>query len=130
KTEAKKAAKKSGVPLVPGSEGPVGTEAEALEIAREVGYPVLIKAVSGGGGRGMRVAHNDISLVNSMMAARSEAEAAFGDPSVYLEKYLEAPRHVEIQILGDRDGEVIHLGERDCSIQRRHQQVVEAGPTR
>jgi acetyl-CoA carboxylase biotin carboxylase subunit len=129
KTEAKKAAKKAGVPLVPGSDGPVGTETEALELAREIGYPVLIKAVSGGGGRGMRVAHNDISLVNSMMAARSEADAAFGDPSVYIEKYLERPRHVEIQILGDRSGEVVFLGERDCSIQRRHQKVVEEGPS-
>jgi acetyl-CoA carboxylase biotin carboxylase subunit len=129
KSEAKATAKKAGVPLVPGSDGPVDNEAQALETARKLGYPVLIKAVSGGGGRGMRVAHNDISLVNSMMAARSEAEAAFGDPSVYLEKYLERPRHVEIQILGDKDGEVIHLGERDCSIQRRHQKVLEEAPS-
>ena len=129
KTEAKLAAKKAGVPLVRGSDGPVTSEAQALEVARKLGYPVLIKAVSGGGGRGMRVAHNDISLVNSMMAAQSEAEAAFGDRSVYLEKYLEGPRHVEIQILGDRDGEVVFLGERDCSIQRRHQKVVEEGPS-
>jgi len=125
KSEAKAAAKKAGVPLVDGSDGPVGSESQALEVARRIGYPVLIKAVSGGGGRGMRVAHNDISLVNSMMAAQSEADAAFGDPSVYIEKYLEAPRHVEFQIMGDRRGEVIHLGERDCSIQRRHQKVVE-----
>ena len=129
KTEAKAAAKKAGVPLVEGSDGPVSSEGQALEVARRIGYPVLIKAVSGGGGRGMRVAHNDISLVNSMMAAQSEAEAAFGDASVYLEKYLEAPRHVEIQILGDKKGEVIYLGERDCSIQRRHQKVVEEGPS-
>jgi acetyl-CoA carboxylase biotin carboxylase subunit len=129
KSEAKAAAKKAGVPLVPGSDGPIDSESKALEVARKLGYPVLIKAVSGGGGRGMRVAHNDISLVNSMMAARSEAEAAFGDPSVYLEKYLERPRHVEIQILGDKDGEVVHLGERDCSIQRRHQKVIEEAPS-
>lgn len=129
KSEAKLAAKKAGVPLVEGSDGPVETEAQALEVARRVGYPVLIKAVSGGGGRGMRVAHNDISLVNSMMSAKSEAEAAFGDSSVYLEKYLERPRHVEIQVLGDKRGEVIYLGERDCSIQRRHQKVVEEGPS-
>ena len=129
KSEAKAAAKKAGVPRVEGSDGPVASEAQALEVARRIGYPVLIKAVSGGGGRGMRIAHNDISLVNSMMAAQSEAEAAFGDASVYLEKYLERPRHVEIQILGDRDGEVVHLGERDCSIQRRHQKVVEEGPS-
>jgi len=129
KSEAKLAAKKAGVPLVEGSDGPVASETQALEVARRVGYPVLIKAVSGGGGRGMRVAHNDISLVNSMMAAKSEAEAAFGDSSVYIEKYLERPRHVEIQILGDKRGEVIYLGERDCSIQRRHQKVVEEGPS-
>jgi len=129
KSEAKAAAKKAGVPLVPGSDGPVSSEAKALEVARAIGYPVLIKAVSGGGGRGMRVAHNDISLVNSMMSAQAEAEAAFGDPSVYLERYLEAPRHVEIQIMGDKRGEVVHLGERDCSIQRRHQKVVEEGPS-
>jgi acetyl-CoA carboxylase biotin carboxylase subunit len=129
KSEAKAAAKKAGVPLVPGSDGPVTSETKALEVARAIGYPVLIKAVSGGGGRGMRVAHNDISLVNSMMSAQAEAEAAFGDPSVYLERYLEAPRHVEIQIMGDKRGEVVHLGERDCSIQRRHQKVVEEGPS-
>ena len=129
KTEAKAAAKKAGVPLVEGSDGPVASEAVALETARKIGYPVLIKAVSGGGGRGMRVAHNDISLVNSLLSAQAEAEAAFGDPSVYLEKYLEAPRHVEIQILGDRRGEIVHLGERDCSIQRRHQKMVEEAPS-
>ncbi|MFO0933816.1 MAG: acetyl-CoA carboxylase biotin carboxylase subunit [Planctomycetota bacterium] len=129
KSEAKAAAKKAGVPLVEGSDGPVASEAVALETARKIGYPVLIKAVSGGGGRGMRVAHNDISLVNSLLSAQAEAEAAFGDPSVYLEKYLEAPRHVEIQIMGDRRGEVVHLGERDCSIQRRHQKVVEEAPS-
>ena len=129
KSEAKAAAKKAGVPLVEGSDGPVASEAQALEVARRIGYPVLIKAVSGGGGRGMRVAHNDISLVNSMMSAQAEADAAFGDPSVYLERYLEGPRHVEIQILGDRRGEVVHLGERDCSIQRRHQKVIEESPS-
>jgi acetyl-CoA carboxylase biotin carboxylase subunit len=129
KSEAKAAAKKAGVPRVEGSDGPVASEAQALEVARRIGYPVLIKAVSGGGGRGMRIVHNDISLVNSMMSAQAEAEAAFGDASVYLEKYLERPRHVEIQILGDRHGEVVHLGERDCSIQRRHQKVVEEGPS-
>jgi acetyl-CoA carboxylase biotin carboxylase subunit len=129
KSEAKAAAKKAGVPLVEGSDGPVASETVALETARKIGYPVLIKAVSGGGGRGMRVAHNDISLVNSLLSAQAEAEAAFGDPSVYLEKYLEGPRHVEIQIMGDRRGEVVHLGERDCSIQRRHQKVVEEAPS-
>jgi acetyl-CoA carboxylase biotin carboxylase subunit len=129
KSEAKAAAKKAGVPLIEGSDGPVSSETQALEVARRVGYPVLVKAVSGGGGRGMRVAHNDISLVNSMLAARSEAEVAFGDGSVYVERYLERPRHVEIQILGDKRGDVIALGERDCSVQRRHQKVVEEGPS-
>ena len=129
KSAAKATAKKAGVPLVDGSDGPVATESAALEVARRVGYPVLIKAARGGGGRGMRIAHNDISLVNSMMAAQAEAEAAFGDSSVYIEKFLERPRHVEIQILGDKEGEVIFLGERDCSIQRRHQKVVEEAPS-
>jgi acetyl-CoA carboxylase biotin carboxylase subunit len=129
KSEAKAAAKKAGVPLIEGSDGPVSSEAQALEVARRVGYPVLVKAVAGGGGRGMRVAHNDISLVNSLLAARAEAEAAFGDGSVYVERYLERPRHVEIQILGDKRGDVIALGERDCSVQRRHQKVVEEAPS-
>jgi acetyl-CoA carboxylase biotin carboxylase subunit len=129
KSEARAAAKDAGIPVVEGSDGPVSSDAEAQEVARRVGYPVLIKAVSGGGGRGMRVAHNDISLVHNMALARSEAETAFGDPSVYIEKYLEAPRHVEIQVLGDRRGDVIHLGERDCSVQRRHQKVVEESPS-
>jgi acetyl-CoA carboxylase biotin carboxylase subunit len=129
KSEAKAAARKAGVPLVEGSDGPVSSEAQALDVAHRIGYPVLIKAVSGGGGRGMRVAHNDMALVNGMLAARSEAEAAFGDGSVYVERYLERPRHVEIQILGDRAGDVIALGERDCSVQRRHQKVVEEGPS-
>jgi acetyl-CoA carboxylase biotin carboxylase subunit len=129
KSEAKAAAKKAGVPLIEGSDGPVSSEAQALDVAHRIGYPVLIKAVNGGGGRGMRVAHNDMALVNGMLAARSEAEVAFGDGSVYVERYLERPRHVEIQILGDRDGDVIALGERDCSVQRRHQKVVEEGPS-
>jgi len=117
------------VPVVPGSDGPVGSEAEALRVAQKIGYPVMIKAVSGGGGRGMRVARNDISLVNGFHSARSEAELAFGDASVYLEKCIENPRHVEIQILGDRHGNLIHLGERDCSVQRRHQKMIEESPS-
>jgi acetyl-CoA carboxylase biotin carboxylase subunit len=129
KAEARSAATRAGIPVVEGSDGPVESDDEALAVAHKVGYPVLIKAVSGGGGRGMRVAHNDISLVASMATARAEAEAAFGDSSVYLEKYLENPRHVEIQILGDRQGNVVHLGERDCSVQRRHQKVIEEGPS-
>ncbi len=128
KSEAKKAAKACGIPCVEGSDGPLTSDDEALKVARRVGYPVLIKAVSGGGGRGMRVAHNDIALVTNLATARSEAESAFGDASVYLEKYIENPRHVEFQILGDRKGNVIHLGERDCSLQRRHQKVVEESP--
>jgi len=129
KAQAKAAAKACGIPCVDGSDGPVKDDAQALEVARRVGYPVLIKAVSGGGGRGMRVAHNDISLVSGMATARSEAEAAFGDSSVYIEKYIQNPRHVEIQVLGDRKGNVVHLGERDCSVQRRHQKVIEESPS-
>ncbi len=129
KAQARAAAISAGIPIVSGSEGPVETDDEALKIAHEVGYPVLIKAVSGGGGRGMRVAHNDISLVHNLQTARSEAEVAFGDSSVYVEKYLQDPRHVEIQIMGDRKGDVIYLGERECSVQRRHQKVVEEGPS-
>ncbi|MGE0193288.1 MAG: acetyl-CoA carboxylase biotin carboxylase subunit [Planctomycetota bacterium] len=129
KAEAKAAAVAAGIPVVEGSDGPVHTDEEALEVARKVGYPVLIKAVSGGGGRGMRVAHNDMSLVANLQTARTEAQAAFGDANVYIEKYIEDPRHVEIQILGDKKGDVIHLGERDCSVQRRHQKVVEESPS-
>jgi acetyl-CoA carboxylase biotin carboxylase subunit len=129
KSEAKKAAVKAGIPVVEGSPGPVATDQEALDVAHRVGYPVLIKAVSGGGGRGMRVAHNDISLVHNLATARSEAAAAFGDPSIYVEKYLPSPRHVEIQILGDKQGNLIQLGERDCSVQRRHQKIVEESPS-
>ncbi len=129
KSEAKTAAKAAGIPVVEGSDGPVESEAEALEVARRIGYPVLIKAVSGGGGRGMRIALNDISLQANIQTARAEADIAFGDPSVYIEKYLEDPRHVEIQILADRKGDCIYLGNRDCSVQRRHQKVVEEGPS-
>ncbi len=129
KAEAKSAARAAGIPVVEGSDGPVDSDEDALEIARAIGYPVLIKAVSGGGGRGMRIAHNDISLAAGYQTARAEAETAFGDSTVYIEKYLEDPRHVEIQILGDKQGNVIQLGERDCSVQRRHQKVIEEGPS-
>ncbi len=129
KAEAKAAAKAAGIPVVEGSDGPVETDEKALDIARKIGYPVLIKAVSGGGGRGMRIAHNDISLSSGFQTARAEAETAFGDNSVYIEKYLEDPRHVEIQILADKHGHVVHLGERDCSVQRRHQKVIEESPS-
>src|SRR5207253_6608134 len=128
KNEARKLAKKAGVPIVPGSEGLITSEAEALKVAREMGFPVLIKAAAGGGGKGMRVARNDISLQAGLKAARQEAERAFKDGSVYLEKYIEQPRHVEVQILADRHGNVVHLWERDCSLQRRHQKLVEESP--
>jgi acetyl-CoA carboxylase biotin carboxylase subunit len=128
KVAAKELAKRAGVPTVPGSDGPVESEQQAREIARSIGYPVLIKAAAGGGGRGMRIAHNDVSLVNGYHSARSEAEAAFGDSTVYIEKFVEKPRHVEVQILADQHGNVVHLGERDCSLQRRHQKLVEESP--
>jgi len=129
KANAREMAMRSGVPVVPGSDGPVGDPDEALRVAREIGYPVMIKASAGGGGRGMRVASNDPSLINAFQAARAEAEAAFKDDTVYLEKFIENPRHVEIQILGDRHGNVVWLGERDCSVQRRHQKLVEESPS-
>jgi acetyl-CoA carboxylase, biotin carboxylase subunit len=128
KNEARKLAKKAGVTVVPGSDGLITSEAEALKVAHEMGFPVLIKAAAGGGGRGMRVARNDISLQAGLKAARQEAEKAFKDGSVYLEKYIEQPRHVEVQILGDRHGSIVHLWERDCSLQRRHQKLVEESP--
>src|SRR5438477_8418747 len=128
KNEARKLAKEADVPVVPGSEGLIETDAEALRLAQAMGVPVLIKAAAGGGGRGMRVARNDISLQTGLKAARQEAEKAFKDGSVYLEKYIEQPRHVEVQILADGHGNVIHLWERDCSLQRRHQKLVEESP--
>ena len=129
KIQAKHTAKSAGVPLVPGSDGPVKDEKEALEIANNAGYPVIIKASAGGGGRGMRIAHTAASLSNAYNTASQEALAAFGNGEVYLEKYVEEPRHVEIQILADSHGNVIHLGERDCSVQRRHQKLVEESPS-
>jgi acetyl-CoA carboxylase, biotin carboxylase subunit len=128
KNEARKLAQAAGVPVVPGSEGLVDDDGRALELAHAIGFPVLIKAAAGGGGRGMRVARNDISFQTGIKAARQEAEKAFKDGSVYLEKYLEQPRHVEVQILADRQGHVVHLWERDCSLQRRHQKLVEESP--
>ncbi len=129
KAASRALAKKVGVPTPPGSEGVVETEAEALATAKKIGYPVLVKAVAGGGGRGMRIAHNDISLIKGYHTARSEAEKAFGNSGVYIEKYFENPHHIELQILGDTRGTVIHLGERDCSIQRRHQKLIEETPS-
>jgi acetyl-CoA carboxylase, biotin carboxylase subunit len=129
KAVAKDTVKKAGVPTVPGSDGPIDTESEAVKVARKIGYPVIIKAVAGGGGRGMRIAHNDISFAKEYHVARNEAEKAFGNGSVYIEKYIEKPRHIEFQILADSHGKVIHLGERDCSIQRRHQKLIEESPS-
>ncbi|SFU59085.1 biotin carboxylase [Methylobacterium sp. 174MFSha1.1] len=129
KIEAKRTAKRLGIPCVPGSEGGVTDTDEAKRVAAEIGYPVLIKAASGGGGRGMKVARSEADLENALMTARTEAKAAFGDDAVYIEKYLEKPRHIEVQVLGDGRGNAIHLAERDCSLQRRHQKVWEEGPS-
>jgi len=129
KSIAKETVRKAGVITVPGSDGPVEGEAEAVKIARKIGYPVIIKAVAGGGGRGMRIAHNDVSFAKEFHVARAEAEKAFGNGQVYLEKYIERPRHIEFQILGDSHGNIIHLGERDCSVQRRHQKLIEESPS-
>jgi acetyl-CoA carboxylase biotin carboxylase subunit len=129
KIEAKRTAKRLGIPVVPGSEGGVTSDTEATKIANEIGYPVLIKASAGGGGRGMKVARSAADLSTALSTARSEAKAAFGDDAVYIEKYLEKPRHIEIQVLGDGKGKAIHLGERDCSLQRRHQKVLEESPS-
>ena len=129
KIEAKKTAKRLGIPVVPGSDGAVTNEDDAMAIAREIGFPVLVKAAAGGGGRGMKVAHTAEDLALAISTASNEARSAFGDASVYLEKYLTKPRHIEIQILGDGRGGAIHLGERDCSLQRRHQKVWEEGPS-
>ena len=129
KIEAKRTAKALGIPVVPGSDGGVSSDKDALEIARKIGFPVLVKAAAGGGGRGMKVAQTEEELANAIATARSEAKAAFGDDAVYLEKYLTKPRHIEIQVLGDGQGNAIHLGERDCSLQRRHQKVWEESPS-
>jgi len=129
KVSAKMAAKKAGVPLVPGSDGIVENEHDALEIAHRIGFPVIIKATAGGGGRGMRVAHNDVSLVHNFLAAQAEAGAAFRNSAVYIEKYIEKARHIEIQILADQHGNTVHLGERDCTIQRRFQKLIEEAPS-
>ena len=125
KATARETVSKAGVPVVPGSEGIISDEKEALRVAEKIGFPVAIKATAGGGGRGLRVAWGKDEFLHLMRTARSEAEAAFGNPEVYLEKFIEEPRHIEVQILADEHGNVIHLGERDCSIQRRHQKLVE-----
>jgi acetyl-CoA carboxylase, biotin carboxylase subunit len=129
KSIAKDTVRRAGVPTVPGSDGPVESESEAVKIARKIGYPVIIKAVAGGGGRGMRIAHNDMSFAKEYHVARNEAEKAFGNGAVYIEKYIEKPRHIEFQVLADSHGKVLHLGERDCSVQRRHQKLIEEAPS-
>ncbi len=129
KAVARETMKKAGVPITPGSNGVVDSEEKALTIARKLKYPVIVKASAGGGGRGMRTAHNDHSLIQAFHAARTEAERAFGNGDVYIEKFIENPKHIEVQILGDKYGNVIHLGERDCSMQRRHQKLIEECPS-
>jgi acetyl-CoA carboxylase biotin carboxylase subunit len=129
KNSARDSARKAGVPISPGSDGTVDTEDEALKIARKIGFPVMIKAVAGGGGRGMRIAHNDSSLVQGYHAARMEADKAFGNGAVYIEKFIVNPHHIEFQVFGDEHGRVVHLGERDCSLQRRNQKIVEECPS-
>jgi acetyl-CoA carboxylase biotin carboxylase subunit len=129
KAIAKETMRKAGVPVVPGSDGMIKDIAKAAEVARAISYPVIIKAVAGGGGRGMRIVREESELLNSLKTAQHEADQGFGNPDVYLEKYVEQPHHVEIQVFGDQYGNVIHLGERDCSVQRRHQKLVEESPS-
>jgi acetyl-CoA carboxylase biotin carboxylase subunit len=129
KARARRAMKKAGIPILPGSDGPVEGEEKAYKVAKELGYPVIIKAVAGGGGRGMRVIREPGELAKALKTAQREAEAAFGVGDVYIEKYVERPRHIEFQVLGDHHGAVVHLGERECSIQRRHQKLLEEGPS-
>src|SRR5512139_2702113 len=128
KISARQAVIKVGVPILPGTKDGVKDVNEAVRIAKEIGFPVIIKATAGGGGRGMKIVHSPATLPNAFATARAEAQAGFGNPEVYIEKYCEQPRHVEIQILADKHGNVIHLGERDCSIQRRHQKLIEESP--
>ncbi|MEO8206780.1 MAG: acetyl-CoA carboxylase biotin carboxylase subunit [Chthoniobacterales bacterium] len=129
KNIARECARKAGVPTSPGSDGTVDNEREALKIAKKIGYPIMIKAVAGGGGRGMRIARNDVSLVQGFHSARMEAEKAFSNANVYIEKFIENPHHIEFQLFGDEHGQIVHLGERDCSIQRRNQKIVEECPS-
>jgi acetyl-CoA carboxylase biotin carboxylase subunit len=129
KISARQAVIKQGVPILPGTKEGVHSVDEAIKVAKEIGFPVIIKATAGGGGRGMKIVHSQAALPNAFATARAEAQAGFGNPEVYIERYCEKPRHVEIQILGDKHGNVIHLGERDCSIQRRHQKLIEEAPS-
>ena len=128
KSKAKEVMKKAGVPVVPGSDGAIKDVAEAKKIAKEIGYPVILKAASGGGGKGMRVVEDESYIENAYLAAESEAISAFGDGTIYMEKFIKNPRHIEVQLLGDAHGNVVHLGERDCSLQRRHQKMIEESP--
>ncbi len=129
KARARRVMRKAGVPILPGSDGPIDNEDRALKLAKDIGYPVIVKATAGGGGRGMRVVRAPAELSHAVKTAQREAEAAFGVGDVYIEKYVESPRHIEFQVLGDHHGNVVHLGERECSIQRRHQKLVEESPS-
>jgi acetyl-CoA carboxylase, biotin carboxylase subunit len=129
KMAARTSMQKAGLPIVPGSRSIIQNKEEALKTAKLIGYPVIIKAAAGGGGKGMRICHNDLTLVSSLLTAQTEAEANFGNSSVYIEKYIERPRHIEVQIIADRSGHIVQLGERDCSIQRRHQKLLEESPS-
>lgn len=128
KNIARQEMEKAGVPIIPGSKGAIKNQEEAMKMAKKFGYPVVVKAAAGGGGKGIKVAHNDGKLINAFLTAQAEAEAAFGNREVYIEKYLKEPRHIEIQILADSHGNIVHLGERDCSVQRRHQKLIEESP--
>ena len=129
KIQAKKTMHKANVPLIPGSKGAIGSKEQALEVAKKIGYPLILKAKAGGGGKGMRICHSDVRLVGALLTAQAEAKAAFNDSEVYIEKFLENPRHIEVQIVADNYGNAIYLGERDCSIQRRHQKIIEETPS-
>src|SRR6266850_801989 len=129
KARARRVMKKAGVPILPGSDGPIDNEERALKLAKDIGYPVIVKATAGGGGRGMRIVRAPAELSHAVKTAQREAEAAFGVGDVYIEKYVESPRHIEFQVLGDHYGAVVHLGERECSIQRRHQKLLEEAPS-
>ena len=128
KSQAKEVMKKAGVPVVPGSEGAIDSLDEAKKVAKEIGYPVIVKASAGGGGRGMRIVESEEEMENAFLAAGSEALNAFGDGTLYMEKYIKSPRHIEVQVLADSFGNAVHLGERDCSLQRRHQKLIEESP--
>jgi acetyl-CoA carboxylase biotin carboxylase subunit len=129
KIQAKKTMRKANIPLIPGSKEGLESKDHALGLAKKIGYPLILKAKAGGGGKGMRICHSDVRLVGALMTAQSEAEAAFGDSEIYMEKFLERPRHIEVQIAADNYGNIIYLGERDCSIQRRHQKIIEEAPS-